>query len=783
MKYLYILLFALFFSNVESQICVGEQGVLKWHCWQNLFDNEEGELYAEEDFPLRPDFVQNIYRTQSPINFDNIMGSRIQGFISVDLTDDVTFNVTGDDDVRFYLSTDDNPDNKILQAQINGYTGIEEHDKYPEQTSGVISLTAGQHYYFELINIEGNGGDHVTLWWQTINDNPAEWRIITSDFIYGVDCLDPVCPERGTDCDDGDPTTLNDVEDGFCNCHGTPETTNSCIGEKSFINMYVYDTIPGGDLNDLYSHPNFPGLPTSSKTLHYLSEPWKDDVDSVGHMIQAFINVPVTGNYKFNITGNNECIFFISSDEDPANKQAHQIIVTGATDPTEHDKYIWQSTSNLYLEKEKYYYVELNHKEGSYSEHFAIFWQTPFTEPDTWKRIPEFYLYDYECEIACIPQGNACDDGDPFTNNDQYDANCECAGTPCSGPDCNDPIASYSYYPKCDLTDQLDNRADNNWLSCTESASPNPARGNGHWIMYDFNQNFVMQQSQVWNYNATSGFDQGFESVAIDYSTDGTNWTNLGLYNWPLSDGASEYSGFVGPDFNSVVARYVLITSLSTGQVCRGFGKILINAAICQNSGTPCDDNDPYTINDVINEACVCEGTNTAFNECLVDTLSLGDTLIVSDFHSASELINSSNTIGDNGYVMYISGNKIDLEPGFEVVLGSNFEAFIEQCTSSAQDEGNDEFLKRKQPKDILKVLQVPDSDKQIIEFFLENPGQVKIDIVGKGNKIFYNLLDLEFINNGIFQKHIRTFKLEPGVYNVVYTTEKGKELERFTVQ
>lgn len=771
------------YSIAQSQICVGEAGVLKWQCWQNLFDSELGELSAEEDFPNRPDFSQNIFRTQSPINFDNQMGSRIHGFISVGQTDDVIFNVTGDDIVRFYLSTDENPDNVVLQAFHDGFTGVEEHDKYPEQTSGLITLTAGEFYYFELLNIEGSGGDHITLWWETINDDPTEWKIITSEFIHGVDCLDPVCPERGTACDDGDATTTDDVEDGFCNCHGTPETTNSCIGEKAHINMYVYDTIPGGALNDLFTDPSFPGMPTSSKTLHYLSEPWKNDVDSVGNLIQAFLNVPVTGNYKFNITGNNECIFFISSDETPANKQAHQIIVTGSTNPVEHDKYIWQNTSNLYLEKEKYYYIELNHKEGTFSEHFGVFWQTPFTEPDTWKRIPEFYLYDYECEIACIPQGNPCDDGDPFTNNDQYDANCNCIGTPCSGPDCNDPIASYSYYPKCDLTDQLDNRSDNNWLSCTESASPNPSRGSGHWIMYDFNQDFVMQESQVWNYNA-AGFEQGFEEVAIDYSSDGTNWTTLGLYNWPLSDGASEYSGFMGPDFNEVVARYVLITSLTPGQSCRGFGKILINASLCTNSGTPCNDNNPFTINDVINESCVCEGTNTAFNECLTDTLSLGDTLIIADVHSAIELVESENTIGSNGYVVYISGDEISLEPGFETVLGSNFEAFIELCTTSADDDNdNDELLKSKKPNDILKVLPIPDTDTQIIEFYLDEPGQVKIDIVGKDNKEIINLLDVEFINGGIFQKYIRTFKLEPGVYNVIYTSAQGKELEKITVQ
>jgi uncharacterized delta-60 repeat protein len=31
---------------------------------------------------------------------------------------------------------------------------------------------------------------------------------------------------------------------------------------------------------------------------------------------------------------------------------------------------------------------------------------------------------------TCYGEGDACDDGDPLTENDQYDANCECTGTP-----------------------------------------------------------------------------------------------------------------------------------------------------------------------------------------------------------------------------------------------------------------------------------------------------------------------------------------------------------------
>ena len=785
---LYILLITFTAFNLNAQICVGTAGQLKWECWQNLYDDELGELYAEADYPNKPDYSLTVYKVQSPVNFDNLMGGRISGFLSVPVSDTVTFNITGDDKTRFYLSSDDTPDNLLLEAYADAWTNIAEHDKYPEQTSAPIFLQAGQYYYFEVIYVEGGGGDHVSLYWKTDNEDPNNWVLINNNYINGVDCLPAACPDRGTACDDGDPTTSDDQEDGYCNCLGKKDNTNTCIGER-YIKSYLYDSIPGSYLNDLYTHPDFPAMPFTSANLDLFAIKNQNTIDSSGTLIQAYITVPVTGDYKFNLTGNNESIFFLSSDSDPANKQAHQILVTGSTGPTEHDKYIYQSTSFITLEKDSFYYVELNHKDGSWNEHFSIFWQTPFTADEVWKRVPDIYFYNYECTLACIPQGTPCDDGDPFTNNDVYDANCECIGTPCTGPDCNDPLASYTPYPKCDLTDQVDNRADNNWLSCALENNPNSNRPLTHWIQYDFGQKFIMHGSHIWNYNESGFTDQGFTNVAIDYSLDGVNWTELITQNWPLANGSSDYSGFTGPDFGGVEARYVLITCLDTSPTpaCRGFGKILINADYCADFNMPCDDGNPATFNDVYDEDCVCVGTGNMFNDCVIDTLTLGDTLLVMDTLTAINLLSSESTVSGNDWVLFVSGNEIDLQPGFETVLGSNFEALIEQCaTSGAQEEEEDIAApvtkSNGQEIDVLKVFAVPETDIQYIQFYLDVPAHVRLDITDKSGKVLFNFIDVEFINKGTYLKRFRTKKIEGGEYNVVYHYGDETELESLSV-
>lgn len=786
MKKLYFFILVLILPVISSaQICVGTAGQLKWECWRNLFDDELGELYANENFPVRADVSQTVYKTQSPVNFDNLMGGMLRGFISVPVSDTVVFNVTGDDKVRFYLSDGTDPANKSLEAYMDNWSNIEEHDKYPEQTSDSIFLAAGTYYYFELIYVEGYGGDHVSLWWKTDNVDPLDWNLLSSAYISDVDCLPPVCPERGTPCDDGDSLTSDDIEDGFCNCFGTATTSNTCIGEKAEITTYSYDSIPGNSLNDLYSAQDYPAMPDRSKSLSIFGEPWANVVDSTGTLIQAYLTVPVTGNYKFNITGNNDCIFFLSSDEDPANKQAHQILVVGSTYPTEHDKYIFQSTSFISLDKGKYYYVELNHKEGSYSEHYSIFWQTPFTEPDQWKRIPDLYFFDYDCEIACIPQGYPCDDGDPFTNDDMYNDNCECEGTPCSGSDCDDPIASYVPYAKCHLTDQLDNRTDANWLSCTRDVNPNPLRDSSHWIQYDFGQEYIVHGTHVWNYNGTGQTQSGFENVAIDYSVDGTTWTELGIYNWTQAIADDEYSGFMGPDFGGVPVRYVLVTCLDDPAIepCRGFGKMTFTTFICLNPGTPCDDGNPLTVNDTLNYLCICEGILSDTLDCTTDHLSLGDTLLPPGNYGALLTINSGNLISTNSTTSFTASQEIELLPGFDVPSSSIFQTIIGPCSNTLKDEESElkKFDIPKEP-DYLKVMEIPDTDIQMLEFLIPEPGVASIEILDQSGNILFGIVNNKFENKGYYQKRFRTKKLNAGVYQLVYRSNDIKEVEKLLV-
>lgn len=785
-----ILIMFIVFLNLPGQICVGTSEQIKWEVWQEVHHDEISNLQAAYNYPTRPFKTQTIYKTTTPYNYDNYIGGRIRGYINLPETTDVTFNVTGNSKVFLYLSTDEEPANMELIAEAPEYTNLEEHDKYPEQTSNLITLTANVNYYFEMLYVENTGTDFASIYWKNPLVEPDEWRLITDDYLKDVGCIEDDCLPEGTPCDDGDPTTIDDIEDGFCHCIGIKDTNNSCIGDRGQLHVYRYDSIPGSYLNDLYEAPSFPGTPNYSEALDFFGKIWVNNEDDSGTLVQGYMTVPVTGNYKFNVTGDDNTILFISSDEDPENKQAHQCFVSSWTNMTEHDKFIWQSTSNIYLESGKYYYIETNHKNGGGNTHYSAFWQTPYTTPGQWKRIPSIYMYDYNCEIACIEEGTPCDDGDPFTNDDAYDENCNCTGIPCIAEDCDSPLASYIPYDKCAVTDQIDNNESNNWLSCEITPNPNTLYGDGHWIMYDLGARHELYETHFWNYNVLGETDKGFESVTIDYSIDGISWSNFGNYNWPLATGDSGYSGFSGPDLLGTYARYILISSLDGG-TCRGIGKSAFTAVLCPLAGTVCDDLDKYTVDDRYDTNCECIGTPIDVNDCLEESITLGDSIIYNAKHSAELDVNSISQIAEDNVVGFVGGKSVVLDVGFEAGPNSIFIASIDPCEEeraiqAAIIETRAQKIRERQEateNDKLEGLQVLPKDKeyQIIKYYLPKGGNAKVEILD-GEQSLYTLIDHEYLNAGVYSKVIRTKRIKSGVYQVRLTTDDIVENERLIV-
>ncbi|MEO1518937.1 MAG: discoidin domain-containing protein [Bacteroidota bacterium] len=117
------------------------------------------------------------------------------------------------------------------------------------------------------------------------------------------------------------------------------------------------------------------------------------------------------------------------------------------------------------------------------------------------------------------------------------------------------------------------------WQSCQASKSPNPARGQGHWIQYDFGQTYQLSKAHIWNTNEIGKMAMGFRNVIVDYSQDGSDWKELGQYEWAKGTGQATYGGFEGFDFEGATARFVLITAIDNwgDQECFGLAEVKFN--------------------------------------------------------------------------------------------------------------------------------------------------------------------------------------------------------------
>jgi hypothetical protein len=87
---------------------------------------------------------------EAPSNWNDNYGSRMSGWLVPPVTADYVFWIASDDNGELWLSSDDDPANKVLVCRQPFAASSRWWDKYPEQKSGSISLVAGRTYYYEV---------------------------------------------------------------------------------------------------------------------------------------------------------------------------------------------------------------------------------------------------------------------------------------------------------------------------------------------------------------------------------------------------------------------------------------------------------------------------------------------------------------------------------------------------------------------------------------------------------------------------------------------------------
>ncbi len=151
--------------TLDPPQCVGPVGSVLREYWTNIAGTTVSSLINSPGYPDAPNGTTYPTSIQGPVNFANNYGTRMRGYIIAPTTGSYTFNTTSDDASVLYLSPNADPGLKQVICSVLGFTNDNEYNKYPGQQSGNITLVAGKYYYFEFLQKDGSGGDHMTVRW------------------------------------------------------------------------------------------------------------------------------------------------------------------------------------------------------------------------------------------------------------------------------------------------------------------------------------------------------------------------------------------------------------------------------------------------------------------------------------------------------------------------------------------------------------------------------------------------------------------------------------------
>lgn len=207
--------------------------------------------------------------------------------------------------------------------------------------------------------------------------------------------------------------SLDDDNDGL-----TDGADSDCMTfcPTGSLTLERWTGISGTTIANLTSNAAYPNSPSFIGTITSFDGP--DNVaDNFGTRVRGYLQPSVTGAYSFNLTGDDDCALYLSTNAQPASKVLISSFA-GYTGTAEYTKYASQTSANINLIAGQKYYIELLHKEGTGGDHFQVYWKTPSNS--TWTIVPGANLRPINCTEIC--NNSFDDDGDGLV--DCADSNC-----------------------------------------------------------------------------------------------------------------------------------------------------------------------------------------------------------------------------------------------------------------------------------------------------------------------------------------------------------------------
>ncbi len=181
-KNLYYLTAVVMVLAIAGNAAAQPTGEILFEYWFGIGGTSVSNLTDNPRFPDNPDDSERRTSFEGEVNWNDNYGTRVRGYVYPPETGAYNFWISGDDECQLFLSTDDDPANASMIAEVATWTTHLEWDKEPGQKSDPINLVAGEKYYIEALMKEGGGGDSLTVGWggPSIGAGP---EIIAGDFL------------------------------------------------------------------------------------------------------------------------------------------------------------------------------------------------------------------------------------------------------------------------------------------------------------------------------------------------------------------------------------------------------------------------------------------------------------------------------------------------------------------------------------------------------------------------------------------------------------------------
>jgi hypothetical protein len=364
------------------------------------------------------------------------------------------------------------------------------------------------------------------------------------------------CALANTPCDDGDPTTYNDVEDGSCHCTGIPCPAFRSGLTKTDITCY-------GD-NDGTAMLN-----PSGGVLPY-TYTWSNGANT------AVITDLIPSNYSVTIADANGCsisdsLFIIepallTSSTDKTDESAPgaidgaiNLMVIGGTGPY---TFLWSNGATT---------EDVTGLAGSSTTYLVT-----ITDANGCLAFDQATI-----QTGCALAGTSCDDGDPTTYNDLEDGSCNCAGIPC--PNVKVITMDVSCYGGKDGRAIADTAGKGNWTTAWSNGSNdlniNDLAYGDYKVTISNSANcqqiipFEIRQPSPLK-TALSGIDVGTTNpISGSVSASAEGGTAPYAFRWSTSDTTSAIFGLEGNQYYHV--------TITDAHGCQAIDSIYLAEFIC----------------------------------------------------------------------------------------------------------------------------------------------------------------------------------------------------------